>query len=171
MKENTVILKGTWSQGTTWEFVLAPKIPKNLPITATAGLPYVSDNFVLTRTKRGWEIPGGHVEDNETIIECLYREILEEAGMIVHSHKMVGYLHVHNVVPRFSKSTGRQYPEHSYIPHYIVFSNEPLQEPSGDDCFEARPFSLFDEEVQGCDKVDIIRVLHTVFLSAFPETS
>ncbi len=31
-----------------------------------------------------WELPGGKVEDNETILECVHREIKEESNINVH---------------------------------------------------------------------------------------
>ena len=40
------------------------------------------DNYVFSYNKKrnGWEIPGGHIEENETWIEAAKREMYEETG-------------------------------------------------------------------------------------------
>lgn len=41
-------------------------------------------NFLLVKTEwRGWEIPGGQVEEGEDIPSALQREVLEESGIII----------------------------------------------------------------------------------------
>lgn len=37
--------------------------------------------IVAIRNHRGWDIPAGHVEEGETIMEALIREVHEEASM------------------------------------------------------------------------------------------
>src|SRR5688500_2668 len=39
--------------------------------------------FVVVKNKRGWDIPGGHVEDGEEPLETFARELLEESGCIL----------------------------------------------------------------------------------------
>jgi mutator protein MutT len=54
----------------------------------------IHDNCVLLCRRAGgalcgcWEFPGGKLEDNETIEECIIREILEELGVscVVQEH-------------------------------------------------------------------------------------
>jgi 8-oxo-dGTP pyrophosphatase MutT (NUDIX family) len=36
--------------------------------------------LVTQHKERGWDIPGGHIENNEGLIEALRREVFEEAG-------------------------------------------------------------------------------------------
>lgn len=43
-----------------------------------------SDQVLLVRHhRRGWEIPQGKVEEGESLIEALHREVLEETGVTV----------------------------------------------------------------------------------------
>ena len=41
------------------------------------------DALVAIRNKRGWDIPGGHVEDGEAPLDALKRELLEESGCLL----------------------------------------------------------------------------------------
>jgi 8-oxo-dGTP diphosphatase len=49
------------------------------------------DKWLLTKhSDRGYEFPGGKVEDNETAIEAAIREVKEETGGIVKSIEYIG---------------------------------------------------------------------------------
>ena len=50
------------------------------------------DGFVLLirNQRRGWELPGGTVEQGETITEALRREILEESGIQCEPERLTG---------------------------------------------------------------------------------
>lgn len=64
-----------------------------LPVhfVSAAGLVYKDDKVLLIKTpKRGWELPGGVVEQGESILDGLRREIFEESGVISEAEKMVG---------------------------------------------------------------------------------
>jgi len=52
-------------------------------IVAVGGLIKNNDNHILMvkHPKRGWEFPGGQVEEGEDIISALIREVEEEAGI------------------------------------------------------------------------------------------
>ena len=54
-------------------------------IVATGSLITNKNNqILLVKTKRrGWEMPGGQVEEGEDIISALKREVLEEAGVTI----------------------------------------------------------------------------------------
>lgn len=58
---------------------------------ATGGLVYKDNQVLLIRSKRrGWEFPGGVLEQGEAILEGLKREIWEESGIIARPVTFVG---------------------------------------------------------------------------------
>ncbi len=61
-------------------------------IVAVAGL--ISDKngaILLVRSpRRGWEFPGGQVEEGETLAQALEREVREEAGISISVDALVG---------------------------------------------------------------------------------
>ncbi|MCI8364120.1 MAG: NUDIX domain-containing protein [Eubacterium sp.] len=66
---------------------------RRLPVhfVSAAGLVFKDDKVLLIRSKkRGWEIPGGVIEQGETILDGLKREIFEESGIIAKPENIVG---------------------------------------------------------------------------------
>lgn len=64
------------------QFLIRPPEHKKLTITASVGFISPHDTrqlYMAIRNKRGWDIPGGHVEKNETPIQAFKRELEEEA--------------------------------------------------------------------------------------------
>ena len=61
-------------------------------IVAVSGLISHADGQVLLirSPRRGWEFPGGQVEEGENLIEALQREIQEEAGVTTSVGALVG---------------------------------------------------------------------------------
>lgn len=51
-------------------------------IVSAAGLVRRGDEVLLVRSpRRGWEFPGGQVEQGESVLAALHREIWEETGV------------------------------------------------------------------------------------------
>ena len=49
------------------------------------------DRVLLVRTpRRGWEFPGGQVEEGESILEAVIREVSEEANVVAAAGRLVG---------------------------------------------------------------------------------
>ncbi len=61
-------------------------------IVAASGLISHSDGKILLirSPRRGWEFPGGQVEEGENLIEAFQREIQEEAGVTASIGPLVG---------------------------------------------------------------------------------
>ncbi len=60
----------------------------------------VDKNMVLMINRKnswkGWSFPGGHLEDGESMLECIKREIFEETGLIVKNISYMGFAHFYN---------------------------------------------------------------------------
>lgn len=49
------------------------------------------DEILMVKTeKRGWEIPGGRMEFDETPVEAVEREVEEESGAIIEVQRLLG---------------------------------------------------------------------------------
>lgn len=60
-------------------------------IVAVGGLVTKGDQVLLVRSpRRGWEFPGGQVEQDEPPLEALVREIQEESGITAKPVRFVG---------------------------------------------------------------------------------
>lgn len=61
--------------------VLPPHALKKKKITASVGFVTLEDKpdkYIIVRNKRGWDIPGGHLENGESPLQAFKREIQEE---------------------------------------------------------------------------------------------
>jgi 8-oxo-dGTP diphosphatase len=100
----------------TYYLTLDDKLPPLALITAAFGLIFDDDCFLMTRLKkRGWDIPGGHLEPGESPQETVRREIYEETAVHVGKLQLLGYdkFDIHAPVP-----VGYRYP---YPISYQVF--------------------------------------------------
>ena len=66
-------------------FIITP-IPKGVSIDKTKVksiylIGFIGDKIIATRNERGWDIPGGHLEEREEPIDGVRREVEEEAGV------------------------------------------------------------------------------------------
>lgn len=68
---------------------------KNSFNTVAKGIIFNEDKFLIVKrsikSSNGatWEIPGGKLENSETINECLHREVQEEVGLDIAVHKFL----------------------------------------------------------------------------------
>lgn len=64
--------------------------PKHIVSTATIVLDDQGDILLIKGPKRGWEMPGGQVEEGESLKEAAIRETKEETGIDVEVLKFCG---------------------------------------------------------------------------------
>jgi len=85
------IASGSWSDDIAWEFYIADETPPRELCTAVFCVAiHNDDTIVLTKTRRGWELLGGHLEGDETIEQGLFRESHEEGGYTPEVYKLCG---------------------------------------------------------------------------------
>lgn len=78
-----------WFGNTDVQFTLLSEPPENTLIANINIIPRIEDKWLILRTEAGtWEIPGGTREPNESLLETLQRELLEEAGAKI-SNKII----------------------------------------------------------------------------------
>ena len=60
-------------------------------IVAAGMLVERGDEVLLVRTeRRGWEFPGGQIEEGESVLNGVIREVREEANVVVSADRLVG---------------------------------------------------------------------------------
>lgn len=96
--------------------VLSSHLPPLELVTTAFVLAFAGNRLLMTNlTRRGWEIPGGHVEPGERPEEAVRREVLEETGTTLGPLHLLGYQHLRLSGP---KPTSYRYP---YPDSYQVF--------------------------------------------------
>ena len=129
-------------QDTESEVVFVPSSTLPDKVTISAAKIYVlhEGKLLLTKVKRGWDIPGGHLETGESPEETVVRELWEETRSTARSIDMIGYLKVTNKV---TNELNKKYPRRSCI---IIFRGRDvsLSDPKGLEDFEAVDRHLFD---------------------------
>lgn len=98
------------------EFIAANTVKKGLLITAVKVYIILHNKLLLTCVKRGWDLPGGHIEKGESPQEALTREVMEETGGVIGEFFMLGYL---KITKMKKNSTNKQYPKRSCILIYV----------------------------------------------------
>lgn len=71
-----------WGKNTEVKFEPFTDIPKDIPVTACMIMALLDNKYlVLSSPKRGWGLPGGHTEKEETPQETAIRELFEETAV------------------------------------------------------------------------------------------
>jgi len=69
----------------------------NFTALYTAGLLVIQENKLLlafSKNKKAWYLPGGKVDQGETTMEAIQREILEELNLNLNPEKLSFYCHI-----------------------------------------------------------------------------
>ena len=164
-KDTKPVLTGRLHEHSTWEFHISEELPDDIITTVSVGAVFHPDGVILTRNKRGWELPGGHIEIGETPEEALIREVHEEGGVKIDNHFLFGYRVLDNKKPGINKAIGERYPSIAHIPHYISFTKDSPMKIDCEDCFESKICSLDNDEVINSKDYDIILLAHNIYNS------
>jgi 8-oxo-dGTP pyrophosphatase MutT (NUDIX family) len=152
------VLEGEWNEAIKWEFYLSSKLPDVKLCSAVFGLPIIGENLLLTKTHRGWELPGGHIEIGEKVIDALKREIFEEVGLVVDRCVFYGYRKIISSKVIYNRNN-EPYPYPiSYIPHFLVNSDSEPKKPIGEEVIDSGVFAFDSPEVKNSHVKDIINI-------------
>ncbi|WP_082194087.1 NUDIX domain-containing protein [Bhargavaea cecembensis] len=120
--------------------------PQQNLITSVHGICFYKNMLLLVNLNhRGWDFPGGHIETNETPVECFKREVMEE-GYVEGECLFLGYIVVdHNENPNWNEDS--PYPKVGYQLFYRM-DVEKVHSFVGE--FEASE-RLFIDPIEICD--------------------
>src|SRR3989344_7290064 len=91
-KGEFVLTEGNWDENISWKFIISKKTPPLKLCTAAFCIAVSNGKVLLVQQKdRGWELPGGHIDEGEELEGALIREIIEESGTVVENLQMFGH--------------------------------------------------------------------------------
>lgn len=82
---------------------------------------YEGDKVIMAKPKRGWGLPGGHREGDETAEECVRREAAEEASITLKNLRLVGRWAAKK---KFNSPLNEKYPKLAYQLLYVANVDE-----------------------------------------------
>lgn len=80
-----------WSnQSTKVQFEPFTKLPSDSLVSSCFVFVKKGSSVLLARPERGWGLPGGHKEPQESPEDCAIREVLEEASIEIKNLRLLG---------------------------------------------------------------------------------
>jgi ADP-ribose pyrophosphatase YjhB (NUDIX family) len=127
------------------------------------GIPFWDGKIALVQTERGWEIPGGHIEDGEDLSTCLKRELFEEVGATsITSERLFGFRKITNPDRKMNTTTGRMYPRTTVVPYYLVDLGVKPTGGSAIDSIASGLFDIYDPVVEKSHDRDLILIAYSL---------
>ena len=145
----------------TCHTILSNNLPPTDRITAAFVFAFDGDQLLMTHLKdRGWDLPGGHIESNETPEQTARREVFEETGARLNQLTCFAHTHLHIDAPKPNNYT-YPYPD-SYMVFYWAHIDtlEPFTKTS-----EADNRQTFDPE--NARQLDFIKKNRALYYAAF----
>src|SRR5687768_2969605 len=108
-----------WGKDNSTEVVFEAndQLPTKEQITSCFVFALHDDNVIMAKSVRGWGLPGGHREDEETAEECVRREANEEASITLTDLKLIGRWSAKKI---FHSTHNEKYPDVGYQLLYIA---------------------------------------------------
>ncbi|HYG83928.1 MAG TPA: NUDIX domain-containing protein [Verrucomicrobiae bacterium] len=97
--------------------VVATSPPQELISAAFVFALNQNQEVIIAKSQRGWGLPGGHREGDETAEACVRREALEEAAVALRSLKLIGQWVAKK---KFDSPLNQKYPPLAYQLLYIA---------------------------------------------------
>jgi ADP-ribose pyrophosphatase YjhB (NUDIX family) len=102
-----------WGDDRSTEVVFEPIStlpPKELISSCFVFALYEGNKVIMTKPKRGWGLPGGHREGDETAEECVQREAAEEASITLKDVQLGRWV----AKKKFDSPFNQHYPDLAY---------------------------------------------------------
>jgi ADP-ribose pyrophosphatase YjhB (NUDIX family) len=125
--------------------VLSSTLPSIEKVTTVFGVVTYKGTVLLAHLYRGWDLPGGHVEEGEGFTEALEREVFEETKVRIHQPTLVGYQKL-EILAEKPENYRYPYPD-SYQLHFHAEVKE-ICDFEGDQETKGRDFFSFDQAAQ-----------------------
>ena len=111
MKNNITFPITYWGKNTEVQFMPMDKIVPIDQITSCFVFAMHDNKLLMIRPERGWGLPGGHREPNETPEDCVRREALEEAVVELGELDLIGAWEAKKII---KTEKNAKYPDLAY---------------------------------------------------------
>ena len=145
---NPSLTSGVWPDGTKWQYQEIDPSVEESDYSAVFGLHFDAGKILLTKNHRGWDIPGGGIENGELPADALRREMYEECGFTVKTLMPFGMLYLE--LPGDSM----------LVKGFLVEGNTTLEPVTAEECTEASYHRLESDEVRSAQKAVLINHLY-----------
>lgn len=98
-------------------FQATSELPDKELVSSCFVFPIYKDGIVMSKPKRGWGLPGGHREGEESGEECVRREADEEASIELGELELIGRWEAKK---KFHSPLNEKYPELAYQLLYVA---------------------------------------------------